>query len=97
MLAMAVGQATMMSIDTPSSRASSLPQGYVFLELAMSSTKDPCISVCKFTDDICVGCGRSKREIKAWKKLDKVDKRTVLAEASLRLIKLGATGRRKNK
>lgn len=63
----------------------------------MSSTKDPCISVCKFTDDICLGCGRSKREIKAWKKLDKTDKRTVLAEASLRLIKLGATGRRKNK
>ena len=64
----------------------------------MSSTKDPCISVCKFTDDqVCLGCGRSKREIKAWKKLDKVDKRTVRAEAALRLIKLGATGRRKNK
>jgi predicted Fe-S protein YdhL (DUF1289 family) len=66
-------------------------------ELLMSSTKDPCISLCKFTDDICVGCGRSKREIKAWKKLDKTDKRTVLAEAALRLIKLGATGRRKAK
>ncbi|MHC8291340.1 DUF1289 domain-containing protein [Pseudomonas sp. XS1P51] len=63
----------------------------------MSSTKDPCISVCKFTDDICLGCGRSKREIKAWKTLDKADKRTVLAKASLRLIKLGATGRRKSK
>jgi predicted Fe-S protein YdhL (DUF1289 family) len=47
----------------------------------MSSTKDPCISVCKFADDICLGCGRSKREIRAWKKLDKSDKRTVLAEA----------------
>ncbi|MCU1759195.1 DUF1289 domain-containing protein [Pseudomonas sp. 14P_8.1_Bac3] len=63
----------------------------------MSSTKDPCISVCKFSDDICIGCGRSKREIKSWKKLDKADKRTVLAESALRLIKLGATGRRKNK
>ena len=63
----------------------------------MSSTNDPCISICKFTDDICVGCGRSKREIKAWKKLDKVDKRSVLAEAALRLIKLGVTGRRKSK
>lgn len=62
----------------------------------MSSTKDPCISVCKFTDEqICIGCGRSKREIKAWKKLDKSDKRTVLAEAAMRLIKLGATGRLK--
>ena len=63
----------------------------------MSSTKDPCINVCKFSDDICVGCGRSKREIKAWKKLDKEDKRTVLADAALRLLELGATGRRKKK
>jgi predicted Fe-S protein YdhL (DUF1289 family) len=63
----------------------------------MSSTKDPCISICKFNDDICVGCGRSKREIRAWKKLDKADKRTVLAEAELRLLALGATGRRKSK
>ena len=66
-------------------------------EVVMSSTKDPCISLCKFSDDICVGCGRSKREIRAWKKLDKVDKRAVLAEAELRLIALGATGRRKSK
>ena len=63
----------------------------------MSSPKDPCISVCKFSEEICVGCGRSKREIRAWKKLDKTDKRTVLAEAELRLLALGATGRRKNK
>ncbi|OKA26268.1 DUF1289 domain-containing protein [Pseudomonas versuta] len=63
----------------------------------MSSTKDPCISVCKFTDDICIGCGRTKREIKAWKKLDKDDKRIVLAESALRLLALEATGRRKKK
>ena len=59
--------------------------------------KDPCISLCKFTDDICIGCGRSKREIKSWKKLDKDEKRAVLAEASLRLKTLKATGRRKKK
>ncbi|KAA8705634.1 DUF1289 domain-containing protein [Pseudomonas proteolytica] len=63
----------------------------------MSSTKDPCISICKFSEDICLGCGRSKREIRSWKKLDKVDKREVLAEAELRLLALGATGRRKSK
>ena len=63
----------------------------------MSSTKDPCMGVCKFTDDICLGCGRTKREIKAWKKLDKDDKRTVLAESALRLLALEATGRRKSK
>ncbi|MCF6761987.1 DUF1289 domain-containing protein [Pseudomonas fragi] len=63
----------------------------------MTATKDPCIGVCKFTDDICQGCGRTKREIKAWKKLDKDDKRTVLAESALRLLALEATGRRKSK
>ncbi|MFP3516704.1 DUF1289 domain-containing protein [Pseudomonas sp. SIMBA_077] len=63
----------------------------------MSSSKNPCISVCKFTDDICIGCGRSKREIKSWKKLDKDEKRAVLAESALRLKALKATGRRKKK
>ena len=63
----------------------------------MSATKDPCIGVCKFTDDICLGCGRTKREIKAWKKLDKDEKRAVLAESALRLLALEATGRRKTK
>lgn len=63
----------------------------------MSSTKDPCIGVCKFTDDICIGCGRTKREIKAWKKLDKDEKRAVLAESALRLLAFEATGRRKKK
>lgn len=61
------------------------------------STKDPCISVCKFDEDICLGCGRSKREIKSWKKMDKDEKRSVLAESAMRLIKLKASGRRKKK
>ena len=63
----------------------------------MTSPKDPCIGVCKFTDDMCIGCGRTKREIKAWKKLDKDEKRAVLAESALRLLALEATGRRKTK
>ena len=63
----------------------------------MSSTKDPCISLCKFSDDICVGCGRSKREIKAWKKLDKAERLSLLAEADMRLLALEATGRRKHR
>ncbi|MBW3506919.1 MULTISPECIES: DUF1289 domain-containing protein [unclassified Pseudomonas] len=63
----------------------------------MTSPKDPCIGVCKFTDDICIGCGRTKREIKAWKKLGKDEKRAVLAESALRLLAFEATGRRKKK
>ncbi|UUD64101.1 DUF1289 domain-containing protein [Pseudomonas seleniipraecipitans] len=57
--------------------------------------KDPCISVCKFSDNICLGCGRSKAEIKAWKKLDKGEQRLVMAEADMRLLVLGSKARRK--
>ncbi|MEQ9724984.1 DUF1289 domain-containing protein [Pseudomonas sp. WHRI 8822A] len=57
--------------------------------------KDPCISVCKFDEGICLGCGRSKAEIKAWKKLDKAEQRLVVAEAAMRLISLGPKARRK--
>lgn len=57
--------------------------------------KDPCISVCKFSDSICLGCGRSKAEIKAWKKLDNAEQRLVMAEADMRLISLGPKARRK--
>lgn len=61
------------------------------------STKNPCISLCKFDEEICLGCGRSKREIKSWKKMEKDEKRSVLAESALRLIKLKGAGRRKKK
>ena len=60
-------------------------------------SKNPCIKICQFDADTCVGCGRSKREIKAWKKLDKAGRLSLLAEADMRLLALGATGRRKHR
>lgn len=59
-------------------------------------SKNPCIKVCEFDRDICVGCGRSRQEIKRWKKLGKAERRALLAEADLRLLALDATGRRKS-
>ncbi|UVE19011.1 DUF1289 domain-containing protein [Pseudomonas sp. LS44] len=61
----------------------------------MSKLKNPCIKVCGFRHEICVGCGRSRDEIRAWKHLDKAGRRTALALADLRLLELAATGRRK--
>lgn len=62
----------------------------------MGDTKDPCISICKFDERICIGCGRSKEEIKGWKKMDKPEKRAVLAEAQQRLKGMGKKkGKRK--
>jgi len=63
----------------------------------MSSSKNPCISLCKFDDDICIGCGRSKKEIKGWKKMDKDERKVVLADSAGRLKGLKKTGRRKKK
>ena len=63
----------------------------------MSSSKNPCISLCKFDDDICIGCGRSKKEIKGWKKMDKDERKVVLADSASRLKGLKKTGRRKKK
>lgn len=60
-------------------------------------SKNPCIDICKFADEICLGCGRSKREIKAWKKLDKAERHTVLAEAAQRLQALKTKGRGKSR
>jgi predicted Fe-S protein YdhL (DUF1289 family) len=57
--------------------------------------KDPCIKLCKFERDTCRGCGRTKAEIKAWKKLGKVAQRAVLAEADMRLLSLAAVRRKK--
>jgi predicted Fe-S protein YdhL (DUF1289 family) len=61
------------------------------------SSKNPCISLCKFDDDICIGCGRSKKEIKGWKKMDKDERKVVLAHSASRLKDLKKTGRRKKK
>ncbi|WP_341520774.1 DUF1289 domain-containing protein [Pseudomonas sp. G.S.17] len=61
------------------------------------SSKNPCISLCKFDDEICLGCGRSKKEIKSWKKMEKGERREVLAESAVRLSKLKSAGRRKKK
>jgi len=63
----------------------------------MSNTKNPCISLCKFDDDICIGCGRSKKEIKSWKKMDKDERRDVLKEATVRMKGFKTAGRRKKK
>ncbi len=60
-------------------------------------SKSPCIGLCKFDDEICLGCGRSKREIKGWKKLDKGERKAAAAEAQARLAKLKGAGRRKKK
>lgn len=63
----------------------------------MKEVKSPCIDVCAFERDICLGCGRSKAQIRAWKKLDNPARRAVLAEADLNLIVFAARGMRRHR
>ena len=52
-------------------------------------TDNPCVSLCKLDDDgVCLGCGRTKPEMKAWKTLPDEQRHDV----NMRLL---ATGRKK--
>lgn len=42
---------------------------------------NPCVDLCKLKDDICVGCGRSRDEIKRWKKLKNKERKAVRQQA----------------
>ncbi|HEY7644178.1 MAG TPA: DUF1289 domain-containing protein [Hyphomicrobiales bacterium] len=43
----------------------------------------PCIDVCEDIRGVCIGCGRTKKDRKAWKKADTDEERLALVEACL--------------
>jgi len=46
----------------------------------------PCNKICQLNaDDVCVGCGRERREIGAWTQLAEAEKRKVVERARARL------------
>ncbi|MBV6289210.1 DUF1289 domain-containing protein [Pseudomonas aegrilactucae] len=49
---------------------------------------NPCISVCKLSGDLCVSCGRSKDEIKQWKRMKRPEKMAAVQRAAQRLKNL---------
>lgn len=57
--------------------------------------KNPCVSICKLKDDICIGCGRSRDEMKAWKGMKNKERKAVNALAVERLKALGKTRKKK--
>lgn len=40
----------------------------------MKLTKNPCLDVCKFSDGVCIACGRTREEKKMWKRLSDEEK-----------------------
>jgi predicted Fe-S protein YdhL (DUF1289 family) len=43
----------------------------------------PCIDVCEDIRGVCIGCGRTKKDRKAWKKADTGEERLALVETCL--------------
>jgi predicted Fe-S protein YdhL (DUF1289 family) len=50
--------------------------------------ENPCISVCQLSGELCLSCGRSKTEIKQWKRMKRPEKMASVQRASQRLKSL---------
>lgn len=57
--------------------------------------KNPCVGLCRVEDDICIGCGRSRDEMKAWKGLKNKERKAVNERAAERLKQLGKRKKKK--
>jgi uncharacterized protein len=43
-----------------------------------SSIESPCISICRYEDEVCVGCGRTVDEVVEWYDMTDKQKQAVL-------------------
>jgi len=50
--------------------------------------ENPCVSRCQLKHEVCVGCGRSKEEIRGWRGMKRSEKKTTVEKAAARLKKL---------
>jgi predicted Fe-S protein YdhL (DUF1289 family) len=46
---------------------------------------NPCVSTCRLSGDLCVSCGRSKDDIRQWKRMKRPEKMVAVQRATLRL------------
>ena len=46
--------------------------------MKQSLIKSPCKSVCRYENEVCVGCGRTVDEVVGWYDMTDVDKQAVL-------------------
>ncbi|MBD8706454.1 DUF1289 domain-containing protein [Pseudomonas sp. CFBP 13711] len=47
--------------------------------------ENPCIAVCQLRGDLCVSCGRTKEDIRKWKRMKRPEKMAAVLRASARL------------
>ncbi|ROM15251.1 Predicted Fe-S protein YdhL, DUF1289 family [Pseudomonas sp. NFPP10] len=46
---------------------------------------NPCIALCRLSGDLCVSCGRTKEDIRQWKRMKRPEKMAAVQRASARL------------
>ncbi|BCQ61342.1 MULTISPECIES: DUF1289 domain-containing protein [Pseudomonas] len=46
---------------------------------------NPCIALCQLSGDLCLSCGRSKDDIRKWKRMKRPEKMAAVQRASIRL------------
>ena len=56
--------------------------------------ENPCIAVCQLSGDLCISCGRSKADIRQWKRMKRPEKMAAVARATQRLKSLKASARK---
>jgi len=50
-----------------------------------SEIENPCVSTCRLSGDMCVSCGRSKDDIRKWKRMKRPEKMAAVQRATARL------------
>lgn len=50
--------------------------------------ENPCISVCQLNSELCLSCGRTKEDIRKWKRMKRPEKMAAVQRATLRLKNL---------
>ncbi|MGE8391719.1 DUF1289 domain-containing protein [Pseudomonas sp. BIGb0427] len=48
----------------------------------------PCIAVCQLSGDLCLSCGRSKDDIRKWKRMKRPEKMAAVQRAKQRMKSL---------
>lgn len=47
--------------------------------------QNPCISTCQLSGDLCVSCGRTKDDIRKWRRMNRPEKMAAVQRAAQRL------------
>ncbi|ROL69047.1 DUF1289 domain-containing protein [Pseudomonas chlororaphis] len=50
--------------------------------------ENPCVALCQLSGDLCVSCGRTKDDIRKWKRMKRPEKMAAVQRASERMKRL---------